>query len=129
MIPSASSGKRKNFQSLLKVADRLKFRSRVVHRWAHARADRAKDSRRAGAVSRTVLKHPVGLVRRTGVSGADVGRGTWVALLRAGRQVSVLVDVLAGDELEHRLVAEAALGAFFAKLVDELLLEHDRPRS
>jgi len=68
-------------------------------------------------------------VRRTGVSGADVGRGTWVALLRAGRQVSVLVDVLAGDELEHRLVAEAALGAFFAKLVDELLLEHDRPRS
>src|SRR5438045_9770146 len=41
---------------------------------------------------------------------------------------SVLVHVLAGDELEHRLVAKAALGAFFAQLVDQVLLEHDRSR-
>src|SRR5207248_10343475 len=41
---------------------------------------------------------------------------------------SVLVHVLARDELEHRLVAKAALGAFFAQLVDQVLLEHDRSR-
>src|SRR5438128_2009020 len=39
---------------------------------------------------------------------------------------SVFVYVLAGDELEHRLIAKAALGAFFAQLVDQVLLEHDR---
>src|SRR5438132_13423601 len=41
---------------------------------------------------------------------------------------SVFVYVLASDELEHRLVAEAALGAFFAQLVDQVLLKHDRGR-
>ena len=41
---------------------------------------------------------------------------------------SVLVHVLAGDELEHRLIAKAALGAFFAQLVDQVLLENDRGR-
>src|SRR5438874_3240781 len=46
-----------------------------------------------------------------------------IAVIRAA---SVLVDVLTGDELEHGLVAKAALGAFFAQLVDQVLLEHDR---